>query len=333
MSATTVEYGSEAVSRREETVGRSVGARVNPASMQGGKTNEVTRGGPGVALVTGAFSGIGLASVYALREAGFHVYATGRDIAKAPPELRRVIPGNPAVTILQLDVQDAESVRAGFAFVAAASGRLDVLVNNAGYGLFGAVTSGADGQIQKQLDTNIVGVIRTTRAALPVMMLHRRGRIINIGTAAGRMALPGMGSYAASKFALVGLTDALSLDLMLLGPDFHVTIIEPAQVQTSFMDNALYAPDGETTAESFPGFTEHFKAFYRAGNAKAPGSSTVARAVVKAATDARPKARYVVGPRTRLLLAANALLPRRLMRRILFRGFRMGQIAVPRYPE
>lgn len=312
----------------EETVGGT--PRADLAWMEGGKENGAARGRARVALVTGAFSGIGLASAHALREAGFHVYATGRDIAKAPRELRRVIPGKPPVTILQLDVEDAESVRAAFAFVAAASGRLDVLVNNAGHGLFGAVTSGTDEQIQEQLDTNVVGVIRTTRAALPVMMLHRRGRIINIGTAAGRLALPGMGSYAASKFALVGLTDALALDLMLLGPDFHVTIIEPAQVQTSFMDRVLYAPDGGPTAESFPGFTEQFRAFYRAGNDKAPGPSTVALAVVKAATDARPKARYVVGRRTRFLLAAHALLPNRLMRRILFRAFRMGQIAVPR---
>lgn len=142
-----------------------------------------------------------------------------------------------------------------------------------------------------------------------------------------------MGSYAASKFALVGLTDALALELMLLGPNFHATIMEPAQVQTRFMDQALYAPDGGAAAESFPGFTEHFKAFYRAGNAKAPGPSTVARAVVKAATAARPKARYVLGQRARFLLAANSLLPRPLMRRILFRGFRMGQITVPRYLE
>ncbi len=90
---------------------------------------------------------------------------------------------------------------------------------------------------------------------------------------------------------------------------------------------------GGPAAESFPGFTEHFKAFYRAGNAKAPGPSTVARAVVKAATAARPKARYVLGQRARFLLAANSLLPRPLMRRILFRGFRMGQITVPRYLE
>jgi NAD(P)-dependent dehydrogenase (short-subunit alcohol dehydrogenase family) len=325
MIAATSESGSEAVTLMEETV------EGNLVSGERGQENGVARGATGVALVTGAFSGIGLASAHALREAGFQVYATGRDITKAPRELRRVIPGKPPVTILELDVRDAESVRAAFAFVAATSGRLDVLVNNAGYGLFGAVASGTDEQIQRQLDTNVVGVIRATRAALPVMMLHRRGRIINIGTAAGHVALPGMGSYAASKFALVGLTDALALELMLLGPDFHVTIIEPAQVQTSFVDQAVYAPDGGTTAESFPGFTEHFKAFYRAGNAKAPGPSTVARAVVKAATDARPKARHVVGGRARLLLAEHALLPRRLMRRILFRAFGMGKIAAPGY--
>ncbi len=162
----------------EETVGGNPGAGVNLPPEERGKENGV---GARVALVTGAFSGIGLASAHALREAGFHVYATGRDITKAPPDLRRVIPGKPAITILQLDVQDAGSVRAAFASVAAASGRLDVLVNNAGYGLFGAVTSGTDEQIRNQLDTNVVGVIRTTRAALPVMMLHRRGRIINIG--------------------------------------------------------------------------------------------------------------------------------------------------------
>ncbi len=285
-----------------------------------------------VALVTGAFSGIGLASALALRDAGFRVYATGRDPRRAPSALTRARADKPDVAILAMDVTDPRSVAEAFARVDAESGRLDVLVNNAGYGVFGAVTSATDEHVQSELETNVVGAIRATRAALAIMARQSGGRIIQVGSAVGRMAIPGMGTYVATKFALAGFNDGLAFDLMTLGPGFHTSIIEPAQVRTNFVAKTVYP--ATTSGAPFAGFSEHFRALFEATNPAAPGPEGVARAVVQAATAWRPKARYIVGWRPRGFLLARALLPERLFRRLLYRAFRMGDIPhIARQPQ
>lgn len=291
-------------------------------SLAAGRNDKVP-----VALVTGAFSGIGLATALALGDAGFRVYATGRNVETAPLVLRSPRTGAGEIVVIGMDVDDADGVDAAFHAIEQASGRLDVLVNNAGHGVFGAVTAATDDDIRRQFETTILGTVRTSRAALRLMARRGEGRIINIGTAAGRIAIPGMGTYTAAKFALVGLTDALALDLMTLGPRFHATIIEPAQVRTGFVEKAIFPQGRPDDPAELRGFAQHFRTHFAKENLAAPPPESVARAVVAAATSRRPRTRYVVGGAARFYLSANAILPGRWMRRVLFRAFRMHDIS------
>ena len=184
-----------------------------------------------VALVTGASSGIGQATAELLAAHGFTVFGTSR----TPIQDKR------SYTWLPLDVRSDDSVQAAVQSLLAQAGRIDVLVNNAGYVQFGAIEESSVADAQAQFDTNLFGVIRMVKAVLPVMRQQGSGRIINISSIVGHIAAPYGGLYAASKFALEGLSESLSAEVRQFG--VSVSLVEPSYVNTPLVTSAANQPD------------------------------------------------------------------------------------------
>jgi NAD(P)-dependent dehydrogenase (short-subunit alcohol dehydrogenase family) len=239
-----------------------------------------------VALVTGASAGIGEAAARSLVGAGFTVYGTSRR-AVAGEERDEVV-------LLPLDVTDDESVASAVREVLGRSGRIDVLVNNAGLGVAGAAEESSIEQARALFDTNLFGSMRMTRAVLPHMREQGRGRIINVSSVLGFMPAPFMALYAASKHAIEGYSESLDHEVREQG--VRVLLVEPAYTQTSFDTNAIPAD------EPLPVYARRREVLdVLMGEAIKAGDepSVVGEAIVAAATDSRPKLRYPAGPLAR----------------------------------
>ena len=244
------------------------------------KQNE---GGPAkIALVTGASSGIGEATAERLAKAGYKVYGTSRRGAQM---------GQRSFEMLSLDVTSDESVEVAVKEMMQLEGRIDLLVNNAG---FGVAPAGAEESSIKQawsiFDTNFFGIVRMTRAVVPHMRLQGSGRIINIGSVLGFLPMPYGALYAATKHAIEGYSESLDHELRTRG--IRVSVIEPAYTKTPFDANFL-APDSalDDYREARAAVTKRVKEVM--ATADEPG--LVADIVLKAASAARPKLRYTVG--------------------------------------
>lgn len=235
-----------------------------------------------VALVTGASSGIGKAAAVALAQNGFQVFGTGRVTTHLAP-----ITG---VTFLDLDVSDDASATAAVATVITQSGRLDVLVNNAGVGSAGAAEENSADLARNIFDINVFGVIRMTNAALPHMRAQGSGRIVNVSSILGIIPQPYMAVYAASKHAVEGYSESLDHEVREYG--VRVLLIEPAYTNTSFDANSVQ-PDQplQTYAQQRRIFEKYVAESIKAGD----DPTLVAKAIVAAATDTKPKLRYPVG--------------------------------------
>jgi NAD(P)-dependent dehydrogenase (short-subunit alcohol dehydrogenase family) len=244
-----------------------------------------------VALVTGASSGIGQATAELLAAHGFTVFGTSR----TPLQDKR------SYTWLSLDVRSDESVQAAIQALLAQTGRIDLLVNNAGYVQFGAIEENSLADAQAQLDTNLFGVIRMVKAVLPVMRQQGSGRIINISSIIGQVAPPYGGLYATSKFALEGLSEALHEEVRQFG--VSVSLVEPSYVNTPIVSQLptnlieAYTPGRQVAQQVLNTGTK---------NGITPG--TVARVILRAATN-RPRLRYPVGLDGKIALLLKRLLP------------------------
>ena len=235
-----------------------------------------------IAIVTGASSGIGEATAELLAQAGYTVYGTSRKGASA---------GRRGFEMLALDVTSDESVAALVAEVLRRHGRIDLLVNNAGFGVAPAAAQESSmEQAQAIFDTNFFGTVRMTRAVVPHMRRQGAGRILNISSILGLVALPYAALYCATKHAVEGYSEALDQELRTLG--VRVSLIEPAYVKTPFDANQLQAD------QQLPEYREVRAALARTVKEAmdgADGPDVVARMVLKAAGDARPKVRYTAG--------------------------------------
>ena len=249
-----------------------------------------------VALVTGASSGIGEAAARELVHAGFTVYGTSRKAAAG--EKRE------GVVFLPLDVTDDQSVAGVVGDVLARSGRIDVLVNNAGVGVAGAAEESSVEQARDLFDINLFGSIRMMRAVLPSMREQGRGRIINLSSVLGLVPAPYGALYAATKHAIEGYSESLDHEVREYG--VRVLLVEPAYTKTSF-DANLVAAD-----EPIPLYAQHRAAneVLLADAIKAGDEpSVVGRAVVAAATDPRPKLRYPAGTAARRVSKLRRYVP------------------------
>jgi NAD(P)-dependent dehydrogenase (short-subunit alcohol dehydrogenase family) len=258
-------------------------------------------------LITGATSGIGRDAAMRLVRAGHLVLAGGRR-PDALAELARGSGGRLEPVVL--DVTDPESVAAARELVERRTGArgVDVVVNNAGFALPGPLEALAEEDLRRQFDTNVFGLLAVTRAFLPAMRERGRGRVVNVGSLMGRVSMPLLGAYTASKHAVAAISDALRMELAPFG--ITVVLVEPGALRTGFAARALSALDpyrdpGSPYADAVAGTDAAWARVFRLS----PGPAAAGRAVARAATVHRPAPRYVVPARYRLLLAALATLP------------------------
>lgn len=194
-----------------------------------------------VAMVTGCSSGFGSMIATELARKGFTVYATMRDVGgrnkEKKAELEATVPKGDVLHVLECDVLDGRSVQAAVDEIMAKEGRIDVLVNNAGYGLYGPIETGGDEAIRKVFDTNVLGYMRTIKAVLPGMRARRGGHVINVGSVMGALGLPHCGLYSMTKFAVRGMSEALLGEGYLF--NVKVTLVAPMGYNTDFLHRSL----------------------------------------------------------------------------------------------
>jgi NAD(P)-dependent dehydrogenase (short-subunit alcohol dehydrogenase family) len=265
-----------------------------------------------VALVTGASSGIGFETASLLADRGYRTFGTSRE-----PEKRA---GPKGVELLKLDVRSDDDAGAIVEDIHRREGRLDILVNNAGFGLFGGIEETSLAEARAQLETNFWGAVRMIATVLPRMRERHSGRIINISSVLGFMAVPFQGFYVASKHALEGYSEVLSLEVRPFG--IHVVLIEPSSIRTSFVEHHQDV-NGRLAAYT----RERDRVLAMMGDRIHHGShpKVVARAVLSAIRASNPHMRYTAGSGSGALKIARTILPTSLFDKAVRKTFAMDQ--------
>jgi NAD(P)-dependent dehydrogenase (short-subunit alcohol dehydrogenase family) len=272
-----------------------------------------------VVLITGASSGIGLATALQFARKGWNVAATVRNPESASQELL----ADGLIRVYRLDVTNEESIRKALADVLQDFGRLDVVVNNAGYGAVGIFEKATPEQIRRQFDTNVLGAMSVIRTVLPHFRQQHSGTFINITSMGGLITFPLYSVYHGTKWALEGFSESLQYELRPVG--IRVKCIEPGVIKTDFYSRSqdLFQNEGITDYDDYESAV--WKATRQAGE-KAEGPEAVAKTIFRAATDGSSRLRYAVGGHAPVLLALRRLLPAALfisiVRGVLERGFR-----------
>ncbi len=252
-------------------------------------------------FITGCSSGIGRATAKLFQRNGWKVVATMRD----PGQEKELVKLDDTL-VLPLDVNDQASVNTAVQAALAHFGKIDVLVNNAGYALMGAFENATEEQIQRQFDTNVFGLMRVTRAFLPHFRQRKAGLIINVASMAGRLPIPFMSVYNGSKWAVQGFSECLTYELAPF--NIQVKIVEPGAVDTAFFGRSGDRDNGRGISVYDALMDAQFPVLDKTG----PGGSTsedAAAVVLNAATDGKSTLRYAVGRDAKVLLSARRMLP------------------------
>ena len=249
-----------------------------------------------VALVTGASSGIGEATARLLAKSGYMVYGVARRIEKMK-QLQSL-----GIHTLSMDVSVDDSITKAIDQIIAAEGTIDVLINNAGFGSFGAVEDVAMKDARYQLEVNVIGLARLCQLVLPYMRKQRSGKIVNVTSIGGKMATPLGGWYHASKFAVEGLSDSLRLEVKQFGVD--VIIIEPGGVKTEWADIAMGHANTVSGASAYKVMTEKANKISMKQE-KYSEPIEIATVIKKAIEVNKPKARYALGHLAGVILFAK----------------------------
>lgn len=258
-----------------------------------------------VILLTGASSGIGYDTAVALAQQGHKVYAAARRVDRMEP-LRQY-----GIVPLKMDVTDEQSMQQGVQTVLDQSGRIDVLINNAGYGYFGAVENVPMDDARHQLEVNVFGLARLCQLVLPAMRAQRSGRIINTASVAGRSVFYYGGWYHVSKYAVEALSDALRMELKPFGID--VVIIEPGAIKTNWgiiaADHLTETSKGTAYEETGTMMANNLRNMYLSNAISDP--AVVRKAIVRAVSARRPCTRYRIGRMANAIVFFHWLLPTR----------------------
>ena len=258
-----------------------------------------------VILLTGASSGIGYDTAVALAQQGHKVYAAARRVERMEP-LRGY-----GIVPLKMDVTDEASMQEGVKTLLDAEGRIDVLINNAGYGYFGAVENVPMDDARNQLDVNVFGLARLCQLVLPTMRAQHSGRIINTASVAGRAVFYYGGWYHVSKYAVESLSDALRMELKPFGID--VVIIEPGAIKTNWgiiaADHLTETSKGTAYEETGTMMANNLRNMYLSNMISDP--AVVRKAIVRAVNARRPCTRYRIGRMANAIVFFHWLLPTR----------------------
>jgi NAD(P)-dependent dehydrogenase (short-subunit alcohol dehydrogenase family) len=256
---------------------------------------------PPVSVVTGANSGIGRATAIHLAGKGHEVYGTVRAVARAEKVAAMAEQAGVEVHLVEFDVADDDSVRAGFDQILAAAGRVDHLVNNAGVGANGVAEECPSSLYLDAFNVNVVGAVRCVQAVLPQMRERGSGSIVNITSIAGRVAAIGQSPYFTSKFALEGLSEGLAQELAPFG--IRVVIVEPGVTKSAIFAKNVDAPN---TSGAYDAHYRRMFQFYAAGMAAATDPFEVAAVIHDAITSPDPQLRYAVSWGARELVEGRA---------------------------
>ena len=249
-----------------------------------------------VALVTGSSSGIGFETALLLARSGFHTYASVRNLKKSKNLTEMAIKEKLPLQIVHLDVNDDGSVKEAIDKIMEEKNRIDVLVNNAGYGLFGSLEDMTIDEIKAQFETNLFGVIRVTQHVLPTMRLRNSGGIIvNVSSVGGRMSVPVLSAYNSTKFALEGLSESMSYELEPFR--IRVVIIEPGFIKTNIMNSSILAKKSLDPNSPYFSLTQKVANYFKSmvNNPSSSQPEEVAKTILKAITSENPQLRYTVG--------------------------------------
>lgn len=262
-----------------------------------------------VAIVTGSSSGIGFETSLTLARNGFHTYATIRNMEGEKSKPLTEVAKNEKLQLraIELDVDNDKSVIDAINTIVEERERIDVLINNAGYALGGALEDSSMDEIKAQFETNFFGAVRATKAVLPVMRRQGAGKIVNITSMGGRIAIPLSSSYHGSKFALEGLSESIRYELEPFG--IKVILIEPGAVGSNFWKNIKIAKSSSDSNSPYTQFGNKILKAYEQMEQNTISPSVVAKTILDAVTSNNPQLRYVVGEDAAKTLEARKNMP------------------------
>ena len=257
-----------------------------------------------VALVTGSSSGIGFETSLALARNGYHTFATMRNLGKDEKIKQIIEKEDLSIEILELDVDSEESVNRAIKTVSEKNGRIDVLVNNAGYGMWGTVEDVSINEFKEQFETNFFSIIRLIQKVAPIMRKQNSGNIVNISSVAGRIGFPVSPAYISSKFALEGLSESLRFELMPFG--INVIIIEPGVIKTNFFDSMKMSEKSQQDS-TYKEITDKVISGVKMMAEMGTHPKEVANVVIKTLGEEKPLPRYVIGNDAMMFLEAKKM--------------------------
>src|ERR687890_87898 len=277
-----------------------------------------------VAVVTGSSSGIGFETALTLARNGFYTYATMRNLEKSKNITEIANTEKLPLQVVQLDVNDDRSVKDAIDKIVAENKRIDLLVNNAGYGLFGSLEDISIEEIKAQFETNFFGVIRVTQQVLPVMRKQHSGggTIVNVSSVGGRIGVPILSAYQSTKFALEGLSESMSYELEPFG--IRVVIIEPGFIRTNIINSSTSAKKDLDSKSSYFSLTQkvknHFKSMIENASSSSPQEEG-AKVILQAITSENPQLRYTVGNDAATIIQARMNMPDKEFKKMIMQNF------------
>jgi len=255
-----------------------------------------------IAVITGASSGIGFETVLALAREGYYTYATMRDITKSDKIKEIKQKENLKIDVLELDVDNENSAKTAIRQILDQKQRIDVLVNNAGWGLWGCVEDVSVDEFKAQFETNFFSIIRLIQEVTPTMRKQGSGTIVNVSSVAGRIGFPASPAYISSKFALEGLSESLRLEMAPFG--VNVVIIEPGVIKTNFLNPMKMAKRSESDTV-YRDITVKVTSGVKMMAEMGTHPKEVADTIVKAVKNENPLPRYIVGNDASMFLEAR----------------------------
>ena len=256
-----------------------------------------------VALITGCSSGIGYETALMLGRNGFRTFATMRNTKKSDSLQEIIRKEGLDVSIQQLDVNDNASIENTINNIKNEANRIDVLINNAGFGLVGFFEDLTLDEIRDQFETNFFGVLNITKKIIPIMRLQKSGTIINISSGAGQVGFPGISAYVSTKFAIEGFSESLTYELLPYG--IKVVIIEPGVIKTDFFRNCKVSEHSVKKNSTYSPSLDKFQRNIEIMQEHATSPTDVAKVIIQVLGNSEPKQRYIVGNDVAMILEAK----------------------------
>jgi len=256
-----------------------------------------------VALITGCSSGLGYETALMLARNGFHTFATMRNTKKSDSLEEIIKKERLDLNIRELDVNDDTSIENAINCIKSEANRIDVLINNAGYGLLGFFEDLTLDEIRNQFETNFFGVLNITKKIIPIMRLQKSGTIINVSSGAGQVGFPGISAYVSTKFAIEGFSESLMYELFPYG--IKVVIIEPGVIKTNFFRNCIVSEHSMKKSSPYSRSLDKFQRNVELMQEHATSPIDVAKVIMQVLGNNEPKQRYIVGNDVAMILEAK----------------------------